>query len=146
MHCSHGWPSAGATAAAGAWSEAATGERFALTHFQWLAALFVELYLQRLGAPGGRQALADELNARIDCEDLALRLNFERPGDRGNFKNPQTAKSHSATLSIFRGDDESASAQGHFVHVYVDRATNRPAPIPDTARNLLATLMRGAAG
>ncbi len=43
--------------------EAATGERFALTHFQWLAALFVELYLQRLGAPGGRQALADELNA-----------------------------------------------------------------------------------
>ena len=50
-------------------------------------------------------SLADELNARIDCEDLALRLNFERPGDRGNFKNPQTAKSHSATLSVFRGDD-----------------------------------------
>ncbi len=43
--------------------EAATGERFVLTHFQWLAALFVELYLARLGAPGGRAALAQSLNA-----------------------------------------------------------------------------------
>ncbi len=43
--------------------EAATGERFALTHFQWLAALFVELYLVKLAAPGGRAALAGSLNA-----------------------------------------------------------------------------------
>ena len=42
--------------------EAATGERFALTHFQWLAALFVELYLAKLAAPGGRTALASSLN------------------------------------------------------------------------------------
>lgn len=42
--------------------EAATGERFALTHFQWLAALFVELYLTKLAAPGGRAALASSLN------------------------------------------------------------------------------------
>jgi hypothetical protein len=52
-----------------------------------------------------RPSLADELNQRIDCEDLALRLGLERPGDRGNFKNPQTAATHSPTLSIFRGDD-----------------------------------------
>lgn len=43
--------------------EAATGERFVLTHFQWLAALFVELYLVNLAAPGGRAALAGSLNA-----------------------------------------------------------------------------------
>ena len=42
--------------------EAATGERFALTHFQWLAALFVELYLAQLAAPGGRAAMACSLN------------------------------------------------------------------------------------
>ncbi len=42
--------------------EAATGERFTLTHFQWLAALFVELYLAKLAAPGGRRALTDDLN------------------------------------------------------------------------------------
>lgn len=43
--------------------ESATGERWRLTHFQWLAALFVELYLARLAAPGGRAALLHDLNA-----------------------------------------------------------------------------------
>jgi hypothetical protein len=43
--------------------EAATGQRHALTHFQWLAALFVELYLTELAAPGGRAVLAERLNA-----------------------------------------------------------------------------------
>lgn len=42
--------------------EAATGERFVLTHFQWLAALFVELYLTQLAAPGGRAAMTESLN------------------------------------------------------------------------------------
>jgi acyl-CoA thioester hydrolase len=48
-------------------------------------------------------------------------------------------------IGLFRNDDDVAAAQGHFVHVYVDRATNRPAPIPDVARSLLSTLMRDAA-
>ena len=43
--------------------EAATGERFVLTHFQWLAALFVELYLAKLAGPGGRAGLASSLDA-----------------------------------------------------------------------------------
>ena len=42
--------------------EAATGQRFVLTHFQWLAALFVELYLARLAAPGGRNSMVQALN------------------------------------------------------------------------------------
>lgn len=42
--------------------EAMTGERFTLTHFQWLAALFVELYLTQLAAPGGRAELVTSLN------------------------------------------------------------------------------------
>jgi len=37
-------------------------------------------------------------------------------------------------IGIFRGDDGAASAEGHFVHVYVDRATMRPVPIPDHVR------------
>ncbi len=49
-------------------------------------------------------------------------------------------------VGLFRNDDEMAAAQGYFVHVYVDRATNRPAPIPEVARNLLSTLMHPAAG
>ncbi len=44
-------------------------------------------------------------------------------------------------VGIFRDDDELASAQGHFVHVYVDRATRKPTPIPSPARALLQTLV-----
>jgi acyl-CoA thioester hydrolase len=44
-------------------------------------------------------------------------------------------------VGIFRNDEETASAQGHFVHVYVDRDTRKPAAIPDAMRNLLQTLL-----
>jgi acyl-CoA thioester hydrolase len=43
-------------------------------------------------------------------------------------------------VGIFRGDDASASAQGHFVHVYVDRATNKPVPLPAALKKALANL------
>jgi acyl-CoA thioester hydrolase len=37
-------------------------------------------------------------------------------------------------IGIFRNDEDAASAHAHFVHVYVDRATMRPVPIPDAIR------------
>jgi acyl-CoA thioester hydrolase len=40
-------------------------------------------------------------------------------------------------IGIFRNDAYSASAQGYFVHVYVDRQTQRPVPVPETIRTLL---------
>ena len=43
-------------------------------------------------------------------------------------------------VGIFRGDEPTASAQGHFVHVYVDRITRKPTPIPDKARALLESI------
>lgn len=43
-------------------------------------------------------------------------------------------------LGIFRNDDDVAAAQGHFVHVYVDRASNRPTPLPQALRNALEPL------
>jgi len=42
---------------------------------------------------------------------------------------------------LFSGDDEDASAEGYYVHVYVDRATTRPAPLPDALRSLLEPLV-----
>ena len=45
-------------------------------------------------------------------------------------------------IGLFANDDDSAAAQGHFVHVYVDRASSRPVPIPDGVRRVLAALMR----
>lgn len=43
-------------------------------------------------------------------------------------------------VAIFRAGMEEAAAQGHFVHVYVDRATQRPVEIPQNTRNVLETL------
>jgi acyl-CoA thioester hydrolase len=43
-------------------------------------------------------------------------------------------------IGLFRNEEDTASAAGHFVHVYVDRATTRPVPIPDAARAFLTTL------
>ncbi|QDZ28534.1 thioesterase family protein [Noviherbaspirillum sp. UKPF54] len=46
-------------------------------------------------------------------------------------------------VGIFRNDEETASAQGHFVHVYVDRVTRRPSAIPERMRSLLQTITVG---
>jgi len=37
-------------------------------------------------------------------------------------------------LALFGADADTASAQGHFVHVYVDRASRRPVPLPTPLR------------
>jgi acyl-CoA thioester hydrolase len=44
-------------------------------------------------------------------------------------------------LAVFRAGEEHAAAEAHFVHVYVDRATQRPVPIPDAARAALRRLL-----
>jgi acyl-CoA thioester hydrolase len=44
-------------------------------------------------------------------------------------------------LGIFRDGDESAAAEGHFVHVYVARATMRPVAMPDAVRAALSDLL-----
>ena len=43
-------------------------------------------------------------------------------------------------IGIFRGDDANASAEGHFVHVFVDRATMEPMTMPDEIRTALAAI------
>lgn len=40
-------------------------------------------------------------------------------------------------IAIFAEGADTASAQGHFVHVYVDRATHKPVPLPAQLRNVL---------
>jgi len=44
-------------------------------------------------------------------------------------------------IAIFRQGERQAVAHGYFVHVFVDRATDRPVPIPDTLRAALARLL-----
>ena len=40
-------------------------------------------------------------------------------------------------IGIFRNNEDEASAEGHFVHVFVERATQRPVAIPDASRAIL---------
>ena len=40
-------------------------------------------------------------------------------------------------LAIFRGEDDQAAAEGHFVHVYVDRESRRPTPLSEAMRAAL---------
>lgn len=44
-------------------------------------------------------------------------------------------------IGIFRGDEDEAVADGYFVHVFVARAEERPAPVPASIRAALARLL-----
>ncbi|KRB93034.1 acyl-CoA thioesterase [Noviherbaspirillum sp. Root189] len=43
-------------------------------------------------------------------------------------------------VGIFKEEEDTASAQGHFVHVYVDRESRKPSAIPEAMRALLKTV------
>ena len=45
-------------------------------------------------------------------------------------------------IALFRRADKEPAATGHFVHVYVDRATRRPVPVPSEVRAGLDPLIR----
>jgi acyl-CoA thioester hydrolase len=41
---------------------------------------------------------------------------------------------------VFRDDEDVAAAEGHFVHVFVERGAQRPVAIPDESRVILSRL------
>lgn len=45
-------------------------------------------------------------------------------------------------IGIFEEGAQRASANGHFVHVFVERTTNTPVPIPDAIRRALEKIVR----
>ena len=50
------------------------------------------------------------------------------------------ARSVRYEIGLFREDEETASAEGFFVHVYVERATRRPAPLSPALREAFARI------
>jgi acyl-CoA thioester hydrolase len=46
-------------------------------------------------------------------------------------------------VGLFRNAEEVAAAEGFFVHVWVDRATRRPVPVPAALRAALDGLVSG---
>ena len=49
-------------------------------------------------------------------------------------------------IGLFAPGQPLAAATGHFVHVYVDRQTRRPVPLPPTLLGALAALQAAVAG
>lgn len=43
-------------------------------------------------------------------------------------------------IGLFAQDEPTTAAHGHFIHVYVDRATRQPVALPPPVRELLLTL------
>jgi len=44
-------------------------------------------------------------------------------------------------IGLFAEGQATSAARGHFIHVYVDRATRRPAPLPDALKRALQGLL-----
>ena len=44
-------------------------------------------------------------------------------------------------VGIFREGEDAPAAQGQFVHVYVDRRTRRPVPLPTALRRVLESIL-----
>ncbi len=44
-------------------------------------------------------------------------------------------------IALYRNDDARPCAAGHFVHVYVERSSNRSVPIPASVRSMLETII-----
>ncbi|MFL6695918.1 MAG: acyl-CoA thioesterase [Vitreoscilla sp.] len=46
-------------------------------------------------------------------------------------------------IGLFAGEAPDSAAAGHFVHVYVDRGTRRPVPLPEPLKAVLTSWMVG---
>lgn len=44
-------------------------------------------------------------------------------------------------IGIFKNEEEDASAEGHFIHVYIDRASGCPVLVPEAVKTALAPLI-----
>lgn len=67
-------------------------------------------------------------------------LSFPQAVDIGSRIERLGRSSVTYALAVFGEGDVAAAAVGHFVHVWVDRASGRPAAIPDRIRRALEPL------
>jgi acyl-CoA thioester hydrolase len=86
-----------------------------------------------------RELPAIGLVVATDCRFLAP-LSFPDPVVAGLRVEHLGSSSVRYLIGLFRDDDRAPAGVGHFTHVYVDRGTRRPVPVPDVIRAALAAL------
>jgi acyl-CoA thioester hydrolase len=68
-------------------------------------------------------------------------LEYPRPVEAGLRVTKIGRSSVRYEIGLFDDGSDQVAAQGHFIHVYVDRKTNRPASLPEPLRAALAPLL-----
>ncbi|MGQ7840281.1 acyl-CoA thioesterase [Burkholderia pseudomallei] len=104
----------------------------------------VNEYLIRRGALGVARGATIGLVVETQCNYFAP-LVFPQRVEAGLRVARLGSSSVRYEIGLFAHGEASAAAQGHFVHVYVDRATRRPVPLPEPLRAALAPLVAPAA-
>lgn len=68
-------------------------------------------------------------------------IEFPTPIDAGIRVGRVGGSSVRYEIGLFAAGQPLSAAKGHFIHVYVDRATRRPTPLPPAMNNALQGLM-----
>lgn len=106
-----------------------------VVYYSWFDTVVNE-YLVRRGVldidRGNIIGLVVETQCRYFSE-----LAFPEPVDLGLRVGRLGTSSVRYEIGVFAEGEAAASAQGHFIHVYVDRATRRPTPLPAPLRAAL---------
>ena len=81
------------------------------------------------------------------CAESACRyregFTFPEPVEAGLRVGHLGGRSVRYEIGLFKASEDIAAAEGHFVHVFVDRASMTPAPIPEPLRAALERLVTG---
>lgn len=99
----------------------------------------VNAYLIRAGVLDVERGQTIGLVVETQCNYLAS-LAFPQQVDAGLRVAKLGSSSVRYEIGLFAAGDAAPAAQGHFVHVYVDRDTRRPVPLPEPLRAALAAL------
>ena len=100
----------------------------------------VNEYLIRFGGLDYRDGTVVGLVVETKCQYKAS-LAFPEVVEAGLRVGKLGSSSVRCEIGLFKAGAERAAAYGHFVHVFVEKATQRPTPIPETMRAALARLL-----
>jgi len=106
-----------------------------VVYYSWFDTVVNE-YLIRSGALDLMRSPVIGLVVETRCSYFG-ELAFPQPVDAGLRVARIGSSSVRYEIGLFAAGADPASAQGHFVHVYVDRASRRPATLPHPLRSAL---------
>ena len=106
-----------------------------VVYYSWFDTVVNE-YLIRAGALDIERSPVIGLVVETRCSYFS-ELAFPQPIDAGLRVARLGNASVRYDIGLFAAEADEASAQGHFVHVYVDRASRKPVPLPAALRSAL---------